>query len=212
MRNLCKQLARLLATAVVLPTYASYRLRAVVLGRDRALQGSSQLLSLLPGLTGSYLRAAFYQLALEDCHPTVRIEFGTLLSKAGARFGEHAYVGPHCHLGLVDVGRDALIAAGTHIPSGARIHGTDAIHVPIREQTGQIQRIEIGDGAWVGAGSIVMADVGSESIIGAGSVVTKPIPPRMVAVGAPARTLRSRTLGSEMPAVDAPEVREDGIC
>ncbi len=37
-----------------------------------------------------------------------------------------------------------------------------------------------------------MADVGEECVIGAGSVVTKPIPPWSIAVGVPARVLRSR--------------------
>ncbi len=37
-----------------------------------------------------------------------------------------------------------------------------------------------------------MADVGQESIVGAGAVVTRPIPQRAIAVGNPARVIRSR--------------------
>ena len=213
MRELGKQIARWLATLVVIPTYVSYRLRSLVLGRDRALAGSSQLLSLLPGLVGCYLRAAFFHLALDDYHPTVRIEFGTLLSKAGTRFGKHAYIGPHCHLGLVDIGDDVLVAAGTHIPSGAHIHGTEQLDIPIREQPGEIRRVAIGDGAWLGAGSVVMADVGAASIVGAGSVVTQPIPAHTVAAGVPATIIRSRVPEDISPeaittAADSPEERD----
>jgi acetyltransferase-like isoleucine patch superfamily enzyme len=41
-----------------------------------------------------------------------------------------------------------------------------------------------------------MADVGRHCIIGAGSVVTQPIPDYAVAVGVPARVVRSRLPGS----------------
>lgn len=192
MKALLKICVQTLAALLVLPAVCSYRLRALVMGPDRALEGSSQWLSLLPGLMGIYLRNAFYRFTLSECHPTARIEFGTLLSKAGARLGAHCYIGPHCHLGCVHVGRDALIAAGVHIPSGAHIHGTREVDRPIREQPGVVSVVKIGEGTWIGAASVVMADVGCQSIVGAGSVVTKPLPDRVVAAGVPARILRAR--------------------
>jgi virginiamycin A acetyltransferase len=192
MKSLLKACAHVMAVVAVLPAVCSYRLRAAVLGPDRALEGSSQWLSLLPGLMGIYLRNAFYRFVLEECHSTARIEFGTLLSKAGARLGEHCYIGPHCHLGRVHVGRDVLIAAGVHIPSGAHIHGTAEIDRPIREQPGIVSVVRIGDGSWIGAAAVVMADVGHQTIVGAGSVVTIPLPDRVVAAGVPARILRAR--------------------
>ena len=52
--------------------------------------------------------------------------------------------------------------------------------------------ITIGDGAWLGAGAIVLpgVSVGAEAVVGAGAVVTKDVPPRVVAVGNPARVVR----------------------
>jgi len=197
MRETAKQLARLIAAALVLPAVASYCVRARLLGADRALEGSSHWLSLLPGLAGAYLRTAFYRFALAECHPSARIEFGVLFSKAGARIGENAYIGPRCHIGLAHIERDVLIAAGVHIPSGARIHGTADPDLPIREQPGEIAQVTIGAGAWLGAGSIVMADVGPHSIIGAGSVVTRPIAPHVIAAGAPACLVKSRPSRSD---------------
>ena len=101
MRRLVKAVAFGLATGVVLPELFSFWLRAVLLGRDRALQGSSETLALVPGLVGEYLRRAFYARTLEHCDRSATISFGTLFSKAGARLEANVYVGPRCHLGLV---------------------------------------------------------------------------------------------------------------
>ena len=192
MRELCKQLARLLATVTMSPVMATYFMRSRLFGANRALEGTSQWLSLLPGLWGCYLRAAFYHFALAECQPTPRIQFGTLLSKAGTRIGPYAYIGPRCHIGLADIGADVLIAAGVQIPGGAHIHGFADPVQPIRNQSGEIRCVKIGAGAWLGAGSIVFADVGQNTVIGAGAVVTRPLPSQVVAVGSPARPVRSR--------------------
>lgn len=194
-RTAAKTLAYWLATVVVAPQLALFVLRAAAMGKDRALEGSSQVLSLWPGVLGQYIRRAFYARVLERCHPSATIEFGVLFSKAGARLGERVYVGPRCHLGLVDIGRDVLIGPAVHIPSGAATHHTGDLSRPMREQGGTISRVTIGAGAWIGSGAIIMADVGRETVVGAGSVVTRPLPDRVVAAGVPAVVLKSREAG-----------------
>ena len=59
MREVLKATARGLALVCVLPALLSYAIRRAVLGRDRALEGSTQALSLVPGILGQYLRRAF---------------------------------------------------------------------------------------------------------------------------------------------------------
>ncbi|MHB8835814.1 MAG: DapH/DapD/GlmU-related protein [Candidatus Methylomirabilia bacterium] len=53
---------------------------------------------------------------------------------------------------------------------------------------------EIGHDVWIGHGAKVMAGVtiGTGAVIGAGAVVTRDIGPYEIAVGAPARTIRTR--------------------
>lgn len=196
-RQLFKSLAFGVATVIVSPSLASFYVRRRLMGADRAVAGSTQALALVPGVLGQYLRRAFLARALARCHRSATIEFGTIFSKAGAIIDENVYVGPRCHLGLVHLERDVLLAAGVHVPSGARTHGTDDPAVPIREQEGALSLVRIGAGVWVGSAAVVMADVGANSIIGAGSVVTSPVPASVTAAGVPARVLRSRAAEPE---------------
>jgi|RhiMethySRZTD1v2_1073278.scaffolds.fasta_scaffold404863_2 virginiamycin A acetyltransferase len=202
LREFCKRMARLAAHGAALPFFLLHALKVPVLGKDRAIEGSSQLLALLPGICGDYVRRAFLSWTIRECHPSAIVSFGTIFSKTAARIGENAYVGPYCSLGSVTVERDVLIAASVHILSGGRTHGTDDPDRAIREQKGEISHVTIGEGSWIGAGAVVMADVGKGSIVGAGAVVTRPIPHKVVAAGVPARVLRSRVPAGE-PGVSA---------
>jgi acetyltransferase-like isoleucine patch superfamily enzyme len=190
-----KRIAFIAATISVAPSLLSYAIKSAMFGRDRALHGSSQALSLVPGIVGQYLRRAFYCRVLDECHASVTIEFGTLFSQAGARLGEQVYVGPHCHLGLVHLERDVLIAAGVHVPSGPETHGISSLDRPIREQPGNLRMVRIGAGSWIGSGAVVMADVGRDSVVAAGAVVTEALPDRIIAAGVPARVVRQRGAG-----------------
>jgi virginiamycin A acetyltransferase len=195
MRKAAKGLARAVATCVVAPLLLSYQIKRTFLGANRALEGSTQTLSRFPGITGDYLRRAFLGFALARCHYTATVQFGTLFSQAGAQLDENVYVGPSCHLGLVHLENNVLLAAGVHVPSGAQTHGIGDVERPIREQPGARTMVTIGEGSWVGSGAIVLADIGRHSVIGAGSVVTRPIPDYVIAGGVPARVIRSRRAG-----------------
>jgi acetyltransferase-like isoleucine patch superfamily enzyme len=191
-RTFVKAMARASATILVSPALLSYRLRAVLLGHDRALEGSSQMLSLVPGILGQYVRRAFLSRVLAHCHNTATVEFGVLFSKVGARLDENVYVGPGCHLGLVHLERDVLLSPCVHVPSGATTHGISDPTVAIRDQVGRRTLVRIGARSWIGSGAVVMADVGQDTVVGAGAVVTSPLPDRVVAGGVPAHVLKSR--------------------
>ena len=192
MREMIKHAARIAAACLVQPLLWSFAIRCVLMGDDRALQGSTQLLSLLPGISGQYLRRAFLARALGSCHPTATVEFGTVFSRCGARIGAGAYVGSFCSLGLVHIGAGALLAPRVQVPSGQRTHGTDDPFTPIRDQPGTVERVRIGEGAWIGANAIVMADVGAHAVVAAGAVVTRPVAPYAIVAGIPARQIADR--------------------
>jgi acetyltransferase-like isoleucine patch superfamily enzyme len=192
LRDTLKTIARGAAHVAIAPLVASFAIRARLFDPDRALMASTQTLAMVPGVAGQYLRRAFLHHAIAGCDPSVVVEWGTTLSRTGARLGRNVYIGPCCHLGLVDIGEDALIAASVHVPSGGATHGIEDVLVPIREQRGRERCVRIGAGAWIGSGCIVMADVGASSVVGAGSIVTRPLPAFVVATGAPAKVRRHR--------------------
>ena len=59
MKSVVKSIVRALALLAVLPALGSFHLRAALMGRDRALEGSTQWLGMIPGVLGEYLRRAF---------------------------------------------------------------------------------------------------------------------------------------------------------
>jgi virginiamycin A acetyltransferase len=192
MKVLLKALVRSLALVLVLPAFLLYRLAALLLGRNRAFPGWSQTFSLVPGLSGVYLRWAFYRLVLPRCRKDACISFGTIISHPTAELGRGTYVGAYCILGDVTLEDDVLLGSQVSVINGGGQHGIERLDIPMREQPGTWTRVTIGRDSWIGDRAIVLADVGKHCVIGAGSVVTKPIPDYAIAAGVPAKVLRYR--------------------
>jgi len=191
-------MVRGVATCAILPLLGTHWALTQFSSPDLSLEFHSQLLSLLPGTMGSYLRVAFFRRSVEYCDPTATIAFGVLLSKASAQIHANVYVGPRCLLGCVTLEQDVLLGPAVQIPSGPQTHGIERLDLPIRCQPGSHRRVVIGRDSWIGAGSVVLADIGEQSVIGAGSVVTKPVAPRTIAAGNPAKPIRNRGVAEPM--------------
>ncbi len=93
----------------------------------------------------------------------------------------------------VSIGDGTLIADDVHITDFD--HRTDRIDVPIKDQGLVAAPVTIGPDVWLGRGVTVLrgVSIGRGSVIGAHAVVTRDVPAYSVAVGAPARVVRSRT-------------------
>ncbi len=187
--SLLKRPARVLAAAAVLYRVGVYALTKMWLGRQRAFADAVQAAARWPGLWGVYRRRALLRWlgvrVAADCH----IEFGTLLSRPTAVIGPGAYVGAYCCLGDVRIGAKSMLGDGVCVPSGRRQHGTECPDVPMADQPGRLETVTLGANCWIGARAVVLADVGAGAIVAAAAVVTKPVPPRTVVAGTPARAI-----------------------
>jgi len=94
--------------------------------------------------------------------------------------------------GEIIIGNNVLIGPYSVLRSSG--HNYKKTDIPISKQGHIKGKITIGDDVWLGSHVVILPNVsiGKSSIIGAGSVVTKDIPPFSIAVGNPAKVIKSR--------------------
>lgn len=88
----------------------------------------------------------------------------------GAIIQSCSAIGEHCIVNTaVSVDHECIIGNYVHLSPHSTLCGN----------------VKIGEGAWIGAGSVILpgVNIGCWSVIGAGSVVSKDIPDRVLAVG-----------------------------
>ncbi len=88
----------------------------------------------------------------------------------------------------VTIGRHCIINTGTSVDHECVVE--DYVH--LSPHTTLCGNVHVGEGTWIGAGSIVIPGIriGAWSIVGAGSVVTKDIPEHVLAVGNRCRIIK----------------------
>lgn len=107
-------------------------------------------------------------------------------------------IGKNCKLGncTIDPSHCFHITIGNNVTFGPRVHilAHDASTKVFLNYT-RVANVSIGNNVFIGAHSIVLPGVtiGDNVIIGAGSVVTHDIPSGSVAVGVPAKVIKSLT-------------------
>ena len=89
---------------------------------------------------------------------------------------------------LASIGEWTQISSHVEIPSGRNQHQRDASGNLVDSID---EGVRIGARCWIGASAVVLADIGDHTTIGAGAVVVKSIPPQSVAVGNPAKVIRT---------------------
>jgi acetyltransferase-like isoleucine patch superfamily enzyme len=92
----------------------------------------------------------------------------------------------------VRLGKKVLLARGVYISDHIHNYG-DTTKAVLDQGIGRVESVEIGDGAWLGENVVVCpgVSIGRGAVIGANAVVTTDVPDHSLAVGAPARVVRS---------------------
>lgn len=120
-----------------------------------------------------------------------------ILKRLGCHIGKDVFIGDHVR---IDAGHASLIYIGdhAHVTGGCRLlchqrnlrhyfKGDDAAKLPYR-----LGEIHIGKGVMIGMETMIMPGVtiGDGAIVGAGSLVSKDIPAWTIATGCPARVVK----------------------
>jgi maltose O-acetyltransferase len=120
-------------------------------------------------------------------------------------YGAHLRIGARCFANFGLVALDvAAITIGDDVQIGPNVQLLTPTH-PVeaglrRDKWEAAEPIAVGDNVWLGGGAIVLPGVtiGDNTVVGAGAVVTRDLPANVVAVGNPARIVR--TLDEPAPA------------
>ena len=190
MKQLFKFIFFCVCAFLMLPFTLLFFLLSLFLNKDSLVASFSQLLSLLPGKCGVYLRAGFYRFVLKHCSPDAFIGFSTLFSHQDTSIAEGVYIGPQCNIGKCEIGTNTLLGSGVHIMSGKGQHNYSDPTRPIKDQGGVFTKVSIGENCWLGNGALVMANIGPGSIVAAGAVVVDDVPSGVIVGGNPAKVLR----------------------
>ncbi|GHH96043.1 sugar O-acetyltransferase [Streptomyces capillispiralis] len=122
-----------------------------------------------------------------DVRPPLYVDYGSNITIGARTFVNY-------HLTALDV---APITIGEDCQIGPNVQLLTPTHPvepgPRRDKLEAALPITIGDNVWLGGGVVVCPGVtiGDNSVIGAGAVVTKDVPADVVAVGNPARPVRT---------------------
>ncbi|MET9368091.1 sugar O-acetyltransferase [Streptomyces griseoflavus] len=122
-----------------------------------------------------------------DVRPPLYVDYGSNISIGARTFVNY-------NLTALDVAR---ITIGEDCQIGPNVQLLTPTHPvepgPRRDKLEAALPITIGDNVWLGGGVIVCpgVSIGDDSVIGAGAVVTRDVPAGVVAVGSPARPVRT---------------------
>lgn len=112
------------------------------------------------------------------------------------KIGKNVGINPYCVIyghGGVEIGDNVMIATSCIvIPFN---HNFASLQTPINLQGNTCKGIVIGNDVWLGARTTILdgVKIGDGAVIGAGSVVTKDIPRLSIAMGVPAQVIKYRT-------------------
>lgn len=140
------------------------------------------------------LRARVMRTLMKEMGDNVFISHDvTFTNSFETSIGPRTGIGIHSKIGTVQIGSDCMISEQCLIYS--HNHKFDRKDIPIGEQGYQEDEpVVIGDDVWVGGRVTILPGVhiGNGAIIGAGSVVTKDVAPHTIVAGNPARFIRAR--------------------
>lgn len=148
--------------------------------RQAFAQGDPDAGALLADLIGDLGEGAFIK-------PPLYVDYGDFITLGPRVFANYGLVA--LDVAPITIGADSQL--GPNVQLLTPIHPIDP--APRRAKLEAAKPITLGENVWLGGGVIVCPGVtiGDNTVVGAGSVVTRDLPANVVAVGNPARVIRT---------------------
>lgn len=119
--------------------------------------------------------------------------------------GNKVYIGSGCVFqsahGEIQIGNHVMFGPGVHIHGGNHIYNQIGVYMDeVTKEKGSDGTITIGNDVWVGSNAIILHGVciGDGAIVGAGSIVTKNVEPYMIVAGNPAKPIKNRFVKEQL--------------
>ena len=169
-----------------LPLYLVYSV--LFLSSSKCFETISQLISLIPGYIGYFIRKSFYKLSIGS-GKNFYIGFGSTLVYHSVVIKDDLSIGVNCQIAKATINNGVKIGSNVYVVN-KHTHSIGKNKEVLPTNVEKLKRVDIGENTWIGNSSVIMEDIGKNCIIGAGSVVVKPIPDNSVAAGNPAKVIR----------------------
>ena len=109
--------------------------------------------------------------------------------------GCRVFIGQGTHLSVMramTIGNNTIIGSNSYLLTNN--HRFESRDIPIRDQGYECKPLVVGEDVWIGANCVIMPgiEIGQGAIIGAGSVLTKSVGSYEIWAGIPARKIGNR--------------------
>jgi acetyltransferase-like isoleucine patch superfamily enzyme len=122
------------------------------------------------------------------------------------RIGSNVSLGDDCHIASInkiEIGDNVLVGSRVHITDHSHGNYTNEPtadspdSIPLHRKLYSAGPVKIGDNVWIGDGVVVLPNVsvGNGAVIGANSVVTRNIPAGTIVAGVPAQVVKIYSSG-----------------
>lgn len=141
---------------------------------------------------GKFFRGVSAKLLLQHCGKKINVDKGARFS-TNCTLGENSGIGAYAKLGTVYIGNDVMM--GEYCTIITKNHKFDDTKTPmVKQGNDKDMPVYIGDDVWIGDRVIILPGVkiGNGAIVGAGSVVTHDVGNYDIVAGNPARVIRNR--------------------
>lgn len=153
---------------------------------------TSLLLSKVSNPLGYKIRYSYYKKSFLNLGENTSFPYGIIFTNKNIRVGHNVRFGPFNNVANVNFGNNIIIAQNVSFLSGSNQHGYGRLDIPMTDQPGILDIINVNDDVWIGANAVITASISKGSIVGSLAMVNKKFPEYSILGGVPAKIIKKR--------------------